>query len=80
MAPKRPIIGERYRNLHVMAWRADWIVDAIFRGKDELEYAYLRSASDRTEYKTLSLSVVSDPSRFALVSAPAAVPPLIAPA
>lgn len=79
MAAKRPVVGEVYRNLHVSAWNDEWIVEAIHTGTDAYEYAYLRSASDHTLYKTLSLSVVSDPSRFVLVSTPDDGQPLIAP-
>jgi hypothetical protein len=70
MATKRSVIGDRYRNLHVAAWNDEWIVEAIYTGTDAHEYAYLRSASDQTQYKTLALSVVSDPTRFVLVSTP----------
>jgi hypothetical protein len=73
------MIGERYRNLDLKTWKAEWIVEAIYKGTDHHEHAYLRSASDHTLCKTLALSVVSDPSRFVLVSTPAAVRPSIGP-
>ena len=65
-----PIIGQRYRNLDVKSWSAEWIINAIFTGTDALEYADLRSASDHTDHKTLALSVVADTMRFALVEIP----------
>lgn len=74
MAAKRPVIGERYCNVHVPTSNNEWIVEAIYLGRDAHEYAYLRSASDHTLYKTLALSVVSDPTRFVLVSTPAVAP------
>ena len=80
MASKHSAIGNRYRNLHVAAWHDEWIVEAIYTGKDAYDYAYLRSASDQTQYKTLALSVISDRTRFALVSTPADIQPSIAPA
>ena len=70
MAQNRPMVGQRYRNLDGL-WKNEWIVDAIRTGSDTYEYAHLRSASDPTRYKTLSLLVVADPTRFALIAAPA---------
>jgi hypothetical protein len=65
MAEKKPIIGQRYRDLDVTSWNAEWIIDAIFKGTDGRDYADLRSVSDRTLHKTLSLSVMADLTRFA---------------
>lgn len=70
MAAIRPVIGDRYRNLHLATWNDEWIVEAIYTGTDAHDYAYLRSANDQSLYKTLALSVVSDPKRFVLVSTP----------
>jgi hypothetical protein len=72
MLAKQPAIGQRYRNLHGTLWNAEWVIDAIFKGTDGLQYADLRSVSDRTEHKTLSLSVFADAKRFVLVETPAA--------
>lgn len=63
MIQRRPAIGQRYRNLDV-AWNSIWIVEAIYTGTDSIEHALLRSDADRTLCKTLSLSVISDPTRF----------------
>ncbi len=67
MANKQPVLGQRYRNLGSSFWNAEWIVNAIFKGTDAVQYADLRSASDHTQHKTLALSVVADATRFALV-------------
>ena len=69
-----PIVGQRYRNLDVKSWNAEWIINAIFTGTDTLRYADLRSASDRTDKKTLALSVVADTNRFMLIETAARVP------
>jgi hypothetical protein len=67
MASKQPVVGQWYRNIHGTASNAEWDIDRIFRGVDGLQYATLRSVSDRTRLKTLSLSVVADTTRFVLV-------------
>lgn len=72
MEAKQPVIGQRYRNTHVTSWKDEWVIDAIFTGTDGLQYADLRSVSDRTAHKTLALSVVTDPRRFVPVEAAAA--------
>lgn len=63
MVQKRPAIGQHYRNLDV-SWNSVWVIEAIYKGMDAIEYALLRSDSDRTHCKTLSLSVITDPTRF----------------
>jgi hypothetical protein len=67
MAQKRPRIGDQYRCLDV-AWKNEWIIEAIRRASDGFEYAHMRSVSDRTHCKTISLSAVSNPSWYALTA------------
>jgi hypothetical protein len=68
MASKRPVeLGHRYRDVHPGAFGAsgtEWIVVAVFRGTDGIQYAQLVCASDLTREKTLSVDVLSDKSRF----------------
>jgi hypothetical protein len=42
----------------------EWIVDAIFRGTDGIQYALLVNAGDLTQHKTLALDVLNDRKRF----------------
>jgi hypothetical protein len=42
----------------------EWIVDAIFRGTDGIEYAQLVNAADLTQQKTLAVDVLGDRKRF----------------
>ena len=67
MSSKAEAVGQRYRDLSVSFPNADWVIDKIFKGTDELEYAAIRSASDHTRKKTLAVSVMSDANRYALV-------------
>lgn len=69
VSPKLAVVGQRYRDLSITFPNADWVIDRIFNGKDGLEYVEIRSASDHTRKKTLSVSVVTDTDRFALVQA-----------
>lgn len=69
MEAKQTAIGQRYRNVQVSSWNAEWVIGAIFKGTDGVQYADLRSVADRTEHKTLALSVVADPRRYVLVDA-----------
>jgi hypothetical protein len=50
MASKRPVeLGHRYRDVHPGAFGAsgtEWIVVAVFRGTDGIQYAQLVCASD----------------------------------
>jgi hypothetical protein len=41
-----------------------WVVDAIFRGTDGIQYAQLVNARDLTQHKTLAVDVLGDPKRF----------------
>lgn len=61
------MVGDRFRNLKV-TWQNEWIVEAIRMGADGHEYAQLRSVLDHTLRKTLSLSVLSEPTRFVFVT------------
>jgi hypothetical protein len=63
----RPVIGQRYRSLSVNSPNAEWLVEAIYKGMDSLEYAYLRRTSDPAHHKSLVLSVLSDKRRFAVI-------------
>lgn len=67
MATRKPVVGDRFRNLKV-TWQNEWIVEAIRMGADGHEYAQLRSVLDHTLRKTLSLSVLSEPTRFVFVT------------
>jgi hypothetical protein len=67
MAVRKPAIGDRFRNLDV-TWQSEWVVEVIRVGTDSHEYAQLRSVSDQTLRKTLSLSALLEPARFVLVA------------
>jgi hypothetical protein len=67
MAAKLAVVGQRYRDLGVTFPNADWVVEKIFQKADGFEYVELRSASDHTRQKMLSVSVVMDVRRFKLV-------------
>jgi hypothetical protein len=68
MALKHPVErGQRYRDLSSSRFGVlgtEWIVDAIFRGTDGIEYAQLVGASDSTQQKTLAVDVLTDRKRF----------------
>lgn len=67
MAARKPVVGDRFRNLKV-TWQNEWLVEAIRIGTDGHEYAQLRSVLDHSLRKTLSLSALSEPTRFVLVT------------
>jgi hypothetical protein len=59
--------GERYREIHprrTSASGTEWIVEALFRGTDGVQYAVLVCASDLTQRKTLSIDALSDGEDF----------------
>jgi hypothetical protein len=67
--PSNPTVerGQRFRDIHRGAFGSsgvEWIVDALFRGQDGLEYARLVCASDPTQRKSLSVDVLRDRRRF----------------
>ena len=68
MALKHPVErGQRYRDLSASRFGVlgtEWIVDAIFRGTDGIQYAQLANASDLTQQKTLAVDVLVDRKRF----------------
>ena len=68
MALKHPVErGQRYRDLSSSRFGVlgtEWIVDAIFRGTDGIQYAQLANASDLTQQKTLAVDVLVDRKRF----------------
>jgi hypothetical protein len=68
MAVKKPIErGQRYRDVSSGRFGAlgtEWIVDAIFRGTDAIQYVQLVNASDLTQQKTLAVDVLNDRKRF----------------
>ncbi|MGO8917861.1 MAG: hypothetical protein ACLQJR_18315 [Stellaceae bacterium] len=60
-------IGECYREagLRVFARPAsDWIVQAVYVGRDGIEHARLVGAADRSQQKTLSADILVDRRRF----------------
>jgi hypothetical protein len=68
MASKQPVErGQRYRDVHPGAFGplgTEWMVEAVFRGTDGVQYAQLVCGSDATQQKTLSVDVLSDRRRF----------------
>jgi hypothetical protein len=57
--------GQRYRDVHPCGpLGTEWIVEALFRGTDGVQYALLVCASDLTLEKTLSVDILNDRSRF----------------
>jgi hypothetical protein len=68
MALKKPIErGQRFRDGHPGAFGGsgtEWIVEAVFRGTDGVQYAQLVCASDLSQQKTLSIDVLNDRRRF----------------
>jgi hypothetical protein len=59
--------GQRYRDTHPGVFgplETEWIVEALFRGTDGVQYALLVRASDLTQQKTLSVNVLHDRRRF----------------
>ncbi len=68
MASKQPIErGQRFRDAHPGRFGAlgtEWVVDAVFTGRDGRQHAQLICASDMTHQKTRSVEVFNDRSRF----------------
>jgi hypothetical protein len=59
--------GQRYRDLSSGRFGplgTEWVVDAIFRGTDGIQYVQLVNASDLTQQKTLAVDVLNDRKRF----------------
>jgi hypothetical protein len=70
MASKQPQIGDRYRDIATTFPKVVWILSELFKSRNGIEHAHLVSASDATDSKTLALSVVADPKRFARAESP----------
>jgi hypothetical protein len=68
MTPKHPVERrQRYRDLSSSRFGVlgtEWIVDAIFRGTDGIQYAQLVNAGDLAQQKTLAVDVLGDRKRF----------------
>jgi hypothetical protein len=68
MALEHPVErGQRYRDLCTGRFGVlgtEWIVDAIFQGTDDIQYAQLVNAGDLTQQKTLAVNVLGDRKRF----------------
>jgi hypothetical protein len=68
MASKQQVErGQRYHDVQPGAFGplgTEWIVEALFRGTDGVEYAQLVCASDLTQQKSLSVDVLNDRRRF----------------
>jgi len=68
MPLKKPIErGQRYRDLSSSRFGVlgtEWIVDAVSRGTDGIQYAQLVNAGDLTQHKTLAVVVLTDRKRF----------------
>jgi len=59
--------GKRYRDVHAgrpSASETEWIVEALYRGTDGVQYAVLVCASDLTRRKTLSIDALTDAEGF----------------
>lgn len=74
MVSRQPQVGDRYRNVESTFRNASWILTEVFAYRDGIAHGRLTSIHDTTQYKTLALSVIADPSRFTLVETPEAVP------
>lgn len=62
--------GQRLREVHPTLFGQlpkEWIVQEIFRGTDGIQYARIARAADQSEAKTLSVGVLTDRRRFAIV-------------
>lgn len=67
--------GQRFRDTERSLFGrsgAEWIVQDVFVGTDDLLYARIARASDPTDRKTLSAAVLDDRRRFVLVEEMAA--------
>ena len=68
MMSKQPVErGQRYRDVHPGAFGpvgTEWIVEALYRGTDGVQYAALVCASDLTRRKTLSIDALNDGEGF----------------
>jgi hypothetical protein len=69
---KLPAPGQRYRNVESRLHDAEWVLTKIFTGADGIEYASLQASSDPTRRKTLALTIIMDPRRFAPLEGPPA--------
>jgi hypothetical protein len=61
------VIGECYREAGLRAFArpaSDWIVRAIYTGRDGIEHARLVGARDHSQEKTLSSDILADRHRF----------------
>jgi len=71
MPSKQPIApGERYRDIQPALFGrpgSEWIVAKVFTGADGIEHARVVSASDPSETRVLSVTVLGDRSRFVRV-------------
>ena len=67
MPAKLAHIGQHYRDLSVEISDAHWLVVAIYRSVVGIDHVLLRSTRDGSVQRTLALSVLTDPKRFALV-------------
>jgi hypothetical protein len=59
--------GQRYHDTHPGrpgASGTEWIIEALYRGTDGVQYAVLVCASNLTQRKTLSIDALSDGERF----------------
>ena len=59
--------GERYRDVRAgrsSASGTEWIVEALYRGTDGVQYAVLVCASDLARRKTLSIDALTDAEGF----------------
>jgi hypothetical protein len=64
------IAGHRFRDATPTVFghpAPDWIVGQIFTGTDGVRYARVYSASNPRDQKTLSIAILRDKRRFALV-------------
>ena len=62
--------GERYRDIQPALFGrpgSEWIVEKVFTGVDGIKHARVVSASDSTETRVLSVTVLGDRSRFVRV-------------
>jgi hypothetical protein len=70
MTSNQPQIGDRYRDVATAFPKVVWVLSELFTTRNGIEHAHLVSESDAAESKTLALSVVADPRRFARAEIP----------
>jgi hypothetical protein len=70
MTSKQPQIGDRYRDVATTFPKVVWVLSDLFTSRNGIEHAHLVSESKTAESKTLALSVVADPKRFARAEGP----------